>query len=275
MQQNFPLNRDAWEAMSIAIAAGKLILEARETGFTCETKGDSTLVTSADYQADQYIAERLMAAFPDDEILSEESGKRGPEQSTVAWIVDPLDGTQAFAGGIDTFTVLLGRMSRGVPALGVVHFPVSGESYVAEHGKGAYCLTKDGVVRALDQGIQRKPGLALSPSTPGEVRLQIRAFSGLECGPNMYGAGAKFMSVARGEASAYVSGHPLSLWDVVAPWVIVREAGGTLTNEEGREIQFPEENIAAFVPTRIVATIGEKHSDICQAVRNTRRSWSS
>src|SRR5262249_21983533 len=101
-------------------------------------KADNSIVTEADLKADEIIRNGLMEAFPDHGILTEETSFSGNLQSDFTWLVDPLDGTKAYAKGIPGFCVMIGLLKEGRPYLGVVVDPLEGHLYHAIRGQGAF-----------------------------------------------------------------------------------------------------------------------------------------
>ena len=103
---------------------------------TCSHKGLVDLVTEADQASEALIAERLLAAFPDDSLLAEEGYRqRRALTPTRLWIVDPLDGTTNFAHGHPVFAVSIALMVAGVGQVGVVYDPLRDELFAASAGR--------------------------------------------------------------------------------------------------------------------------------------------
>ena len=144
------LTKTILEALiDISQIAGEKILEiyADETRFgQVDAKADDSPLTLADQAAHQYIAARLEELTPEIPILSEE-GKHLPyeerAQWTRFWLVDPLDGTKEFIKRNGEFTVNIALIEAGVSVMGVVHVPVSNETYYAAQQQGAYVI-RDG-----------------------------------------------------------------------------------------------------------------------------------
>ena len=114
-----------------------------------EKKGEIDLVTEADFMAEKSILEALGRSFPDDKVLSEESGMHGTV-SARTWLIDPLDGTTNFVHGFPFFAVSIALEMQGQTVLGVVYNPFMGEYFEAARGAGAYLNKKPITVSEVD-----------------------------------------------------------------------------------------------------------------------------
>ena len=144
----------------LARQAGAVILAVRAAGFGDRLrKDDHSPVTEADHRAEALIAAALRKATPDIPVVAEEEAAAGMEHdaSHTYWLVDPLDGTREFAAGHDEFTVNIGLVRHGAPALGVVGVPALGE-FVRRHR------------RARRVGSRRRPARRRSPPAPRRRR---------------------------------------------------------------------------------------------------------
>ncbi len=230
-------------AVSAAREAGEETLRwfgAREIGL--RTKENGTPVTAADLAAEQVLLARLLAAFPDDAVLAEESGAR-PGTSGYEWILDPIDGTKSFARSVPLYGTLVGLAHAGRPVVGVAYFPALGEMVYAGRGLGAHWVTGIGG-RAPEV---RRPAAASAidrwedacfcfTSLSGFDRAGLRpvldrflARAGLSRGwSDCYG----HMLVATGRAEAMLDPR-LAPWDCAALLPILEEAGGGFTDLAG------------------------------------------
>lgn len=113
--------------IAIAQEAGNIILPffRSEELDTQYKRDEQDPVTAADYASDSYIKTQLSLLFPDDYILTEETANNDIDRSDSVWIVDPLDGTKNFIKQQDSFCVMIGRCTHGIPNLGVVYFPAT------------------------------------------------------------------------------------------------------------------------------------------------------
>lgn len=179
-------------------------------------KPDRSFVTEADKAVEEFLRSELGKHFPGVEVLGEEV-ERGVEKS-VAWVVDPIDGTANFVAGVPIWAVCVGLVEEGTPTLGAVYYPAFGELYAAQQGKGAW-LNGNPIHARTDDDIRRDDLLGLS--TLSVKRMQVQ----LPCKVRSLGtAVACFTFVAKG---SFIGGILTDnrVWDIAAGWVIAKEAG--------------------------------------------------
>jgi myo-inositol-1(or 4)-monophosphatase len=230
------LDADLELALRAARAAGDAILPAFRTEQEVRYKSADQPITAADLEADRVLAALLRGERPGYGWLSEETSD-GPERLArpLVWIVDPIDGTSSFVAGEPDFVVSVGLARDGVPVLGVVHAPVTGETYHAVAGGGAF---RDGVpvrVSGTAAGSGR-PRLAGSrwESRKGALEPLAGAWELVPLGSTAY----KMARVADGTVDAYLSVGPKGEWDVCAAQVVLEEAGGTVTRLDGSRLGY-------------------------------------
>ena len=205
-------------------------------------KADASPVTAADHAANDEIIARLRAAFPGDAILSEESRDSLDRlEHGRVWIVDPLDGTKEFLAQNGEFSIMIGLAVDGEAAVGVVHIPAIDTLYAGIVGEGAWIEEGDGARRPLVRGAGDPASLRLvgsrSHSEPLVARLsEVMGITDVEpCGS----VGVKCARIASDRRDLYL--HPvayLSEWDTCAPEVILRAAGGTVTDCLGEPLRY-------------------------------------
>jgi len=127
-------------ARRLAFEAGVLIMNLRSRTLQEHRKADHSLVTNADHAADHLIRTGLRQAFPNHAILTEESGFDGDPNAEFIWLMDPLDGTRAYAKGMPGFCVMIGLLQNRQPLAGAVADPKGGFLYEAFRGEGAYLM---------------------------------------------------------------------------------------------------------------------------------------
>lgn len=244
-------------AQEIARQAGESLREAYYQPRHISYKGSIDLVTQADEEAERLIVTALRESFPEHAILAEEGGETGDgDGSGHIWVVDPLDGTTNFAHGFPVFAVSMAlRGPDGQPLLGVVVDPLSGECFAASRGGGAtlngapiHVTGEQELNRALlATGFPYDRHTAPDNNTAAFARFIRRAQ-----GVRRAGAAALDLAyVACGRLDAFweQSLHP---WDVAAGILLVREAGGVVTNYVGGEEGLSE-------GTNVVASNGHLH----------------
>jgi myo-inositol-1(or 4)-monophosphatase len=219
-----------------------------EKSFTISNKeGVNNLVTEADHAAEKAIFEVIRRDFPDHFILSEESGELA-QQSEYKWIIDPLDGTVNFAHGIPICAVSIGLEHNGEMIMGVVHAPFLREVYFAQKGFGA--TLNDRKIHVSDQKDLLKSCLVTGfPYTYPEVHIgPLEIFSKLVrqgIPVRRLGSAAIDMCwVAAGRFDGFWEFN-LSPWDTAAGYIIVKEAGGRITDFNGNEFSCYQKQLLA------------------------------
>lgn len=223
-------------AIDIAREAGELARARRDVGVAiAATKSAlADIVTEADREVEALIRARLAAERPDDGFLGEETGaERGA--SGVTWVVDPIDGTVNYAYGLPTYAVSIAAVT-GEPTpeeweavAGVVYAPVSGETFHAARGEGAWLGASRLAVspEVGPAGALLSTGFGYDPATrPGDLALIGRVMPGLA--RDLRRSGSAALDLAN-VAAGRVDGHferGLAPWDHAAGALLVTEAGG-------------------------------------------------
>src|SRR5262245_10443138 len=125
-------------ARSLALAASRRITELRKKPLKHMRKADKSLVTNADYEADKIIRVGLHKAFPEHAVLKEENGLTGTTDAEFTWVIDPIDGTVAYAEDMPGYSVMIGLLRKGKPYAGVVVDPRTDEIFEAQSGRGTF-----------------------------------------------------------------------------------------------------------------------------------------
>ena len=253
--------RDA--AIELAREAGALLRTGWGTVHAPQRKGRIDLVTEFDRRSEELLLSRIAERVPGHAVLAEESGTHGSSgpAAGVRWLIDPLDGTTNFAHNYPFFAVSIGVEVDGALAAGAVFDPIRGEMFAAAQGHGA---TLDGTPLRVS-GIARIEDALLVTGFPYDVREHpervmpaFMAFLTRAQGVRRDGSAAlNLCYLAAGRFDGYWE-PTLSAWDTAAGVVIVREAGGTVTDYRG----------AAFRPgeTSILASNGQIHQAMKQVV---------
>jgi myo-inositol-1(or 4)-monophosphatase len=236
--------------LEVAVAAAETAGEVLRSGFgreqTVKYKGKVDLVTEVDERAEAVIGEMLRGAFPGYGMLAEEGGRRLGEGDS-RWIVDPLDGTTNYAHGLPIFAVSIALERAGEVVLGVVHDPMRGETYVAERGGGATLNGEPIRVSDIDEPIRALlvTGFPYDRSDMGTAVELFGRLTELTQGVRRLGAAALDLCyVAAGRLDAYYE-KGLHAWDVAAGSLILKEAGGRITDYRGREVDLEGREIVA------------------------------
>ncbi|KGY10805.1 3'-5'-bisphosphate nucleotidase [Vibrio tubiashii] len=222
--------------IEIARSAGQLILDIYEKKEYEEfTKSDETPVTSADIAAHKLVVEKLSELTPDIPVLSEEDADISLDKRSQwerYWLVDPLDGTQEFIARSGDFATIIALVENNKPVMGVVYGPVSGVTYYAYQGKGAWKipdLNESVRIKTHQHDGQQSP-IAIAISRRQDInRITSRMSSGWNYDLVPLGSAAlKACLVAEGAVDCYLRLGPTGEWDTAATQCIVEEAGGRI-----------------------------------------------
>jgi 3'(2'), 5'-bisphosphate nucleotidase len=200
-------------------------------------KADGSPVTAADHAAEAVILPVIRALTPDIPVISEEEAAAGisPEiRGSRFWLVDPLDGTKEFIKRNGEFTVNIALIENGAPVLGVVHSPVTGDTYAAA-GPGTATLTVAGVEHKIAVRQPPAEGLTVvaSRSHGGGPELDALLADLKVAELRSAGSSIKLCLVARGEADFYPRLAPTMEWDIAAGHAVLLGAGGRVELVDG------------------------------------------
>lgn len=215
--------------------AGDILREGYGREHTVHRKGRFDLVTEIDRRSEAYLIGQIRDVFPNDTIVAEESGHlHGANEH--CWYLDPLDGTTNYAHGLPFFSVSIGYSRGGELALGVVYDPMRDECFNAERGRGAWL---NGCPIAVSDIAELENSLLVTGfpydlwETEQDNMAHFRYFGRRTQGVRRLGSAALDMCyVASGRLEAHWEFH-LKSWDVAAGALIVREAGGVVTDPDG------------------------------------------
>ncbi|WP_430469068.1 3'(2'),5'-bisphosphate nucleotidase CysQ [Vibrio alginolyticus] len=236
------------QVIEIARSAGQMILEIYEKKqYEAYTKSDETPVTSADIAAHKFITERLSYLTPDIPVLSEEDADISLEQRAQwerYWLVDPLDGTQEFIARSGDFATIIALVDNNRPTMGVVYGPVSGVTYYAYNGKGAWKIPdmSDSVKIHTHKHEQPEQSIAIAISRRQDInRITNRMSSAWNYDLIPLGSAAlKACLVAEGAVDCYLRLGPTGEWDTAATQCIVEEAGGRILSTQLEPLSYNE-----------------------------------
>lgn len=228
-----PWQKELDVALEAARRAGEIALRYYNRDPRVTIKPDRSPVSEADHAADAAIIGILRAAFPDDAVLTEESGEAAGSSGR-RWIVDPIDGTRPFLRGLPHWSNLIALEAEGDVVVGVMNLPAMGELYGAARGLGAW---RDGARLAV----------RTAAAAPAEAFITLgqldNAIRGL--GASAFERLVDTVALARGYGDAWgpalvLSGvvdawfeHDVALWDIAPFPVLFEEAGATFTDWKG------------------------------------------
>lgn len=228
-------------------------------------EGVNNLVTEADHAAEKAIFEVIKKDFPDHYILSEESGEL-VQDSNYKWIIDPIDGTVNFANGIPICCVSIGVEKEGQMVLGAVYNPFMNEFFFAERGQGAYLNDKR--IHVSEQNELIKACMVTGfpytyldmPNGPLQV---FERFIRKGVPVRRLGSAAIDLCwVAAGRFDGFYE-HKLNAWDSAAGFLLVEEAGGKVTDFEGK-------HYSPYQP-HLVATNGKIHDELVEVINDRKK----
>lgn len=228
-------------SLELARDAGRLVLSAFQKGpARAEIKPDNTPVTETDRAAELLLRASILARFPDDSILGEELGST-PGRSLWGWVLDPIDGTASFIHGVPLFGTIVGLTFEGTPVAGVIELPALGERLAAATGAGALHWQPGAQGPSHARVRSPRPLAASTVCTTGP-----EYFRRAGC-PRLWHDLAASAALLRGWSDCYAAAllatgridalvEPLvKPWDVFGLWPIIREAGGVITDCQGRD----------------------------------------
>ena len=256
--------------MSAARKAGKSL--ARDFGeveqLQVSIKGPANFVSAADHRAEEIVFQELSHARPGYGLLMEERGEVAGVDKTHRWIVDPLDGTTNFLHGNPLFAVAIGLEREGQIVAGLIYNPVMDEMFMAEKGKGAFMADRTGRDRRLRVAARKtledcllttgiphrgrpKHGLFLD-----EMEHAMKAVAGIR---RTGSACLDLAWTAAGRFDGYWERN-LGAWDIAAGSVMIREAGGIISDLDGGQDMLTKGSVCAGnqqIQRALLATLGE------------------
>lgn len=235
---SFDLADDLALALRLADHADAVTVDRfRALDLRVETKPDLTPVTDADRGVETDLRRRLADERGDDPILGEEFG--GTTAFTGRqWVVDPIDGTKNFVRGVPVWATLIALLNDGVPVVGVVSAPALQRRWWAADGMGAFVAVAGESPRRLSVSKVADLGSASlsfsSLSGWAKRGLRDRFIDLTDTVWRVRGFGDFFSYCLLAEGAVDIAAEPeVSLWDLAALDILVREAGGTFTNLDG------------------------------------------
>jgi myo-inositol-1(or 4)-monophosphatase len=228
-------------------------------------KGPGNFVSAADHKAEDIIFKELSKARPGYSFLMEERGEIPGDDKSHRWIVDPLDGTTNFLHGVPLFAISIGLEREGQLVAGLIYNPISDEMFAAEKGKGAFINDR----RRLRVAARKNLSDALvttgiphlgRPGHPVFLR-EIKEVIKHVAGVRRTGSAALDLAwLAAGRFDAYWE-RDIKAWDMAAGIVIVREAGGSVTDLSG--------GTAMLDKGQVLAANSTLHKDLLPFVAST------
>jgi myo-inositol-1(or 4)-monophosphatase len=230
--------------LNVMIAAARKAARALNRDFgeveklQVSLKGPANFVSAADRRAEETLYAELTKARPGYGFLGEEGGKREGADKTHTWIVDPLDGTTNFLHGIPQFAISIALERDNAIVAGLVYNPATDEMFIAEKGKGAFLNEQRIRVAARKRMIDAVVACGLPHHGRGDIALAHKETVLVQeqaAGLRRFGAAALDLAfVAAGRFDGYWE-RDLQPWDIAAGMILVREAGGYVSDCDGKD----------------------------------------
>lgn len=236
-------------AISAAKLAGETVKKAFNQGVDVRYKGESfDLVTDTDLAAEKIIVEEIKKHFKDHSFLGEEAHADSSNSDNL-WVIDPIDGTTNFTHGIPHIGISIAYAEKGEVKSGVVYNPITDELYCAEKGKGALYNSKKIAVSKADDLKQALVGTGFYYDRGQMTEDTLRAlqkFLTLHIhGVRRCGAAALDLCyIASGKFDIYFE-YKLNPWDFAAGMLIVKEAGGMVSDCYGKKLELKTSGVYA------------------------------
>jgi myo-inositol-1(or 4)-monophosphatase len=246
-------------AINTAATAGEWIKSKLGTFANLDLKySQHDLVTEVDKGSETLIRNLIMTHFPHHSFLGEEGVEPGPEASAAAladvsdaeylWIVDPIDGTTNYVHGFPFYAVSIALAYKGEVIVGVIYDPSRDELFVAEKGKGAYVKGRRMSVSREDKLIDSLIGSGLPADHIYALPLNMKGIQAIVPKVrNIRVAGSAALHLAY-VAAGRLSGFweiGLNSWDIAAGSLLIQEAGGMVTDTEGKPYSLAVRNVMA------------------------------
>jgi myo-inositol-1(or 4)-monophosphatase len=234
--------------------AGQLLLKLRNEPLDLVEKRDhADLVTVVDSAVEKFLIDKIAAKYPDHGIVGEEGVfEQYSSQLETQWIIDPIDGTTNFIHNFPYYGISIGIIHKGIGVIGVVYNPSTDELYFAEKDKGSYV---NGVRLRLDKPMVLKEALVSSTmfwedtTTKNAIHPSLLHIYKNTRGLRLVGGAAiSLCEIAKGTLSAYVAPR-LSSWDYAGGVIVLKEAGGIITQLDGRPVAFDGGSVLAAHPS--------------------------
>lgn len=246
-------------AEASARAAGALALEKAREPFALQSKGFRDVVTDADFAAQRLIVDLIRDHFPTHGFLAEEKDPALRRGGQVTWVIDPIDGTSNYGRRIPLFSISVAAVSDGRVQAGAIYDPQEDALYSARRGHGAHCNGQPLAVSRVEP--LDAATIAFDWSRPEAIRSQVvRSLDTLAHGVHTlrtFGSAALALAwIAAGRLDGYFN-FQLGAWDVAAGALLIAEAGGRTSAQDGQPFAIDER--ASWV----VSSNGAIHAELC------------
>ncbi len=271
------LRLNSWHACDILLKYGQKLKDSKHNDGFIKNKENNEPVTLADLEVNNLIIKNFQTKYAnvDWEILSEETinTESQKKESNWLWILDPLDGTKDFIQKTGDFAMHLALNYENRPTIGIVLIPAKNELWIAD-GSQVWCENKKGLKKGPHLSNNRNledMTVITSKNHRNEELHNLINLMGFKKSILMGSVGCKIASIVRGEADIYIS---LSLpgksapkdWDFAAPEAILKQAGGSITTIDNKELIYGQKNYRQE-GLIIASNDSENHERICWEIK--------
>ncbi len=224
------------QLLTIIKTAGQIALEY-QSKLNPQKKNDSSLVTDGDLAVSNYLEISLKSLFPDYDIFSEENCDNVPKSNKII-VLDPIDGTQSYARKEDSWAILIAFLEDNQTSQAYIFQPTTNKLFFAFKKQGAYLLNLNNDHCSILNA--SRDGITVSTASPNQSKeeLFLKQFN-IEKHVPKYSASIKIMDICEGSADIYPNfRQKCSIWDLLAPELILKESGGFIYFKEPFNINF-------------------------------------
>lgn len=253
-------------ALDVCDQTDPIALHAFHTKLTIDRKADGSFVTDADREVETIIRGRIADRYPGHGLIGEEYGEADAGAGGERWYIDPIDGTHNFLRGVPLFATLLAVERDGEVQAGVMSAPAIGQRWYATRGGGAWVVggpanpaRPRGLQVSAVEDIERASILfrSIQDMNASRVAAGFHRLVGATWQDRGFGDFWGYTLVADGSADATME-QDLHPWDLAAPSIVIEEAGGRITDFDGRR---------SFERGESLATNGLLHEAILDVLR--------
>lgn len=238
------------ECLATTRAAGQILSNQWHKPRKIEHKGAIDLVTDTDKEIEAFLKEKLAALVPDAAFLGEESSANMDKllSSSLCWVVDPVDGTTNFVHYLPMVAVSVALCQNGEPIIGVVDAPLLRETYYAARDTRAFCngepVSVSTTYTLTDSLVATGFPYDMSKALPGILKRLERVLPVTQGLRRPGSAALDLCWTAAGRVDAFYE-EDLKPWDMAAGWLLVKEAGGEVTDFSGAPLEWHKPVLAS------------------------------
>ncbi|PYG90317.1 myo-inositol-1(or 4)-monophosphatase [Ruminiclostridium sufflavum DSM 19573] len=250
------------EAVKLVREAGKMLLSSMDDKKVFSKSGTANFVTEIDIRVQEKIIGGLKAILPESNIIAEETIGNEYSFGKYTWILDPVDGTTNLMYGFKYSAVALGLFAEGVPCAGIVYNPYLEEMFTAQKGKGAFVNNQK--IRVTDNRLLKDSLLTFGTSPydreKADETFRVTRNVFLKCRDvrRTGSAALDICNVAAGRSDGFYE-MELQPWDYAGASIILEEAGGRITDWQGKRLSYLSKAAA-------IVTNGYIHDELIRAV---------